>query len=149
MKIALFDVTDVTNPIELHKEIIGDRGTDSELLKNHKSLLFDEQRNLLAFPVTVMEIKEPLQNTTGWPQYGEFSFQGAYVYNLDTEHGFNLKGRITHLTNDDFQKTGYYHNNTRSVKRILYVGDNLYTVSDGMIKANQLNNLKEIDSLKL
>lgn len=149
MKIALFDVTDVTNPIELHKEIIGDRGTDSELLKNHKSLLFDEQRNLLAFPVTVMEIKEPLQNTTGWPQYGEFSFQGAYVYNLDTEHGFNLKGRITHLTNDDFQKTGYYHNNTRSIKRILYVGDNLYTVSDGMIKANQLNNLKEIDSLKL
>ncbi len=149
MKIALFDITDVTNPIELHKEIIGDRGTDSELLRNHKSLLFDEQRNLLAFPVTVMEIKEPEQNTIGWPQYGEFTFQGAYVYNLDTEHGFNLKGRITHLTNDDFQKAGYYHNNTRSVKRILYVGNNLYTVSDAMIKANQLNNLKEIDSLEL
>ncbi len=40
MKIALFDVTDVTHPIEMFKENIGDRGTDSELLRNHKALLF-------------------------------------------------------------------------------------------------------------
>ncbi|HQJ38073.1 MAG TPA: beta-propeller domain-containing protein, partial [Bacillota bacterium] len=40
MKIALFDVSDVSNPKEKFKEIIGDRGTDSELLNNHKALLF-------------------------------------------------------------------------------------------------------------
>jgi uncharacterized secreted protein with C-terminal beta-propeller domain len=56
MKMAIFDVTDVTNPKEMSKELIGDRGTDSELLNNHKALLFDRNKNLLAFPVTLMEI---------------------------------------------------------------------------------------------
>ena len=46
MKIAIFDVTDVNNPIEMFSEKIGDRGTDSELLRNHKALLFSKSRNL-------------------------------------------------------------------------------------------------------
>ena len=43
MKVAMFDVTDVANPVELHKMVIGDRGTDSPLLYNHKALLFDKE----------------------------------------------------------------------------------------------------------
>jgi hypothetical protein len=35
MKVAIFDVTDVANPKEMFTERIGDRGTDSELLRNH------------------------------------------------------------------------------------------------------------------
>ncbi|MHB1405215.1 MAG: beta-propeller domain-containing protein [Desulfitobacteriaceae bacterium] len=49
MKIALFDVSDVEHPRELFTEVIGDRGTDSELLRNHKALLFDKEKGLLAF----------------------------------------------------------------------------------------------------
>ena len=39
----------------MYKEIIGARGTTSELLSNHKALLFDKEKGLLAFPVTVTE----------------------------------------------------------------------------------------------
>ncbi|KJR46956.1 hypothetical protein UF75_2648 [Desulfosporosinus sp. I2] len=58
LKLAVFDVTDVNNPVEMFKTTIGDRGTDSEVLRNHKALLFDKEKGLLSFPVTLMEIKK-------------------------------------------------------------------------------------------
>ena len=56
MKIALFDVSDVTNPIQEFSVEIGDRGTESELLYDHKALLFDKERQLLAFPVNETKV---------------------------------------------------------------------------------------------
>ena len=58
MKIALFDVTDVTNPKLKFQEVIGDRGTNSELLHNHKALLFSREKNLLAFLITYRMLRE-------------------------------------------------------------------------------------------
>ena len=55
MKLALFDVSDVANPIQKFTENIGDRGTDSELLRNHKALLFDKDKDLLAFPIRIQK----------------------------------------------------------------------------------------------
>ena len=145
MKMALFDVSDVHNPVEKFKEIIGGRGTSSDLLYNHKALLFNREKNLLAFPVTVMES----QSSTGTvPDYGVFTFQGACVYNLDLKDGFQLKGRITHLTAEDYLKAGRYHyDSSKQVGRIIYIRDVLYTLSQEIIKANDMNNLQEIDSL--
>ncbi|CAK4820236.1 unnamed protein product, partial [Aphanomyces euteiches] len=79
MKIALFDVTDVSHPIEMFKESIGDRGTDSELLHNPKALLFNKEKGLLAFPVTLMKIdpnskEQPALNNPS-PAYGQFAYQ--------------------------------------------------------------------------
>ncbi|MCL5040739.1 MAG: beta-propeller domain-containing protein [Firmicutes bacterium] len=159
MKMALFDVTDVEHPIEKFKEIIGDRGTDSELLHNHKALLFDRENNLLAFPVQVMEVKEKPAAGSGVtssgsvpvpPAYGQFVFQGAYVYNLDLEHGFTLKGRITHLTPEDYLKSGQYGQHPgKYVERILYINNTLYTLSKQMIKANALDTLQEENALAI
>jgi uncharacterized secreted protein with C-terminal beta-propeller domain len=149
MKIALFDVSDVNNPKEKFKEIIGDRGTDSELLNNHKALLFSKEKELMAFPVTVMEIKDGGNVKAGnIPAYGSFSFQGAYVYNIDIEEGFKLKARISHISEEEYKKSGdrWYRSNN-NVERIIYIGDDLYTISKGMIKANSLTDMKEKGSL--
>lgn len=54
-KMALFDVGDVNNPKQKFVEHIGDQGTYSELLRNHKALLFDKEKELLAFPITIQE----------------------------------------------------------------------------------------------
>ncbi len=151
MKIAIFDVTDVTKPVEMSKVTIGDRGTDSELLRNHKALLFSREKNLLALPVNVMTIDKP-NSAAGQkiPEYGSFSFQGAYVYNIDLKHGLQLKGTITHLSTEDYQKAGnHWDVPSRSIERILYIGDNLYTLSPDLIKTNQLNDLKEMQALSL
>ena len=152
MKVALFDVTDVTNPIQKFSEMIGDRGTDSELLSNHKALLFSREKNLLAFPVTLMEIRDnsgysnvKMDNSL---RYGEFTFQGALVYQLDLEKGFQLKGKITHLTEEDYIKAGNsWYNSDKNVQRIIYIGDKLFTLSNQMIKANDMADMKEKGSL--
>ena len=158
MKVALFDVTDVENPKELHKLIIGDRGTGSELLYNHKALLFSREKNLLAFPVELYEIANKSTNAgsspttiTGprMPDYGTFTYQGAYIYQLDPQNGFQLQGRITHLTDEELSKSGNWYTSERFVRRILYIGDTLYTLSDGMIKANARNGLQEMGSLHI
>ncbi|MHB1127389.1 MAG: beta-propeller domain-containing protein [Bacillota bacterium] len=149
MKIAMFDVTDVTKPVEMFKELIGDRGTYSELLNNHKALLFSKEKNLMSFPVNLMEIKQAL-SSPDIPAYGEFTFQGAYVYNVDLVNGFTLKGRITHISAEDLLKSGdYWYDGNNYVNRILYIGDTLYTLSNAKIMANDIATLKEKGSLPI
>jgi hypothetical protein len=145
MKIAMFDVTDVAQPKELFKEVIGDRGTGSELLHNHKALLFSKAKGLMAFPVELYEIKNKDAIKPGeMPAYGEFVYQGAYVYGIDLASGFDLKGRISHLTDEDLKKSGQYgYDYNKTVRRILYSGDTLYTLSDSMLKANGISDLNE------
>lgn len=149
MKIALFDVTDVSNPIQKFTEMIGDRGTDSELLSNHKALLFSKEKNLLAFPVTLMEVENTSEKVKANSlQYGQFTFQGALVYSLDIANGFKLKGRITHLSEDDYLKAGNsWYSSDKNVQRIIYIGDTLFTLSNSMIKANAIDDLKEKGSV--
>lgn len=147
MKIAMFDVTDVSNPIEMFKENIGDRGTYSELLNNHKALLFSKEKNLLAFPVTLMTVAGDKNDQYGNPKYGTFSYQGLYVYNIDLVNGFKLRGTITHMTDEELKKAGnYWYDYYDNVERGLYIKDVLYTLSKGTIKANDINSLKELKS---
>ncbi len=144
MKMAIFDVSDVENPKELHKVVIGDRGTDSYALHDHKAFLFDREKNLLVIPVLLAEIKGEKTHDN---QYGDFVFQGAYVYDLTLDDGFELKGRISHYDNDEaFKKSGYYFSGDYSIKRSLYIEDVLYTLSD---KRLQLNDLDDLERLKI
>ncbi len=142
MKMAIFDVSDVNNPIEKYVERIGDRGTDSELLRNHKALLFSREKNLLAFPITVMKLKDGPAVKNNFPEYGQFEFQGSYVYNIDLQSGFKLKGKITHLIEDDYLKAGnYWGGSDKNVERAIYIGNVLYTLSGKMIQAHDINKL--------
>jgi len=152
LKIALFDVSDFEHPEELDKVIIGDRGTDSPVLYDHKAFLFDYNKKLLVIPVSVYEIDENIKkehgNYTG-SIYGEFTFQGVYVYHLSVEDGFQLLGRITHMDNESYLKTDYYPSPSTSITRSLYIDNTLYTISQSMVKLNSLDNLEEIKSISL
>lgn len=145
MKISIFDVSDVTNPKEEYNTKIGGRGTDSELLNNHKALLFSKDKGLLAFPVTVLDTKSEVSSSS-MPEYGEFSFQGAYVYNIDLTKGLMLKGKITHMTDEDYLKAGdyYYYDSDKYVQRIIYIGDTLYTISDTKLLAHNMNTMVKL-----
>jgi len=149
LKIALFDVTDVENPVEMYKIVIGDRGTDSPALHDHKAFLFSKDKSLLVVPVLLAEIKDK-ENVVDW-SYGDYVYQGAYVYDLTLENGFDLKGRITHFdNNDDFIKSGYYFGGgDYSIMRSLYINDILYTISTGKVMANSLDGLSEVASIEL
>ena len=147
MKLSLFDVSDVNNPVELFKTNIGDRGTDSEVLSNHKALLYSRKKNLLAFPVSVCKVKDQGIEYYGVPPYGELTFQGAYVYNLDLTTGFTLRGEISHPGSGILPQPVKPDDNSANaltpIQRIFFIGSNLYTVSERMIKVNDLESMKE------
>lgn len=149
IKLALFDISDVNNPVELSNVVIGDRGSDSEALNNHKAILFSKEKGFIAFPITIAEKKA---GDTEPSSYGEFTFQGAQVYNVSTTNGLTLRGSITHYSpnTDEFLKAAdYWWPHTKDIKRILYIGDNFYTVSDAMIKASNMETLKEQNKIEL
>jgi uncharacterized secreted protein with C-terminal beta-propeller domain len=150
LKIALFNVSNPEQPVEMAKVVIGDRGTDSPVLHDHKALLFDREKEIFIIPVTVYEISDEIkakQNYTG-NMYGEFTFQGAYVYKISLENGFEYVGRITHMDNES-NETYYYWYSPYFINRCLYIDNVLYTISDKMVKMNDIETLNELGNIIL
>lgn len=138
MKMALFDVTNPSDPKEMFAVDIGEKGTYSELLYNHKALLFSKEKNIIAFPVSISEEEGEYRT--------KLKFQGAIVYGLDLEKGFTLNGTIAHMQIEN----GYIdYDYTKAVERIIYINDNLYTLSERLIKATDMNTMEEQSSLEI
>ncbi|GAB6171055.1 hypothetical protein JCM15765_05330 [Paradesulfitobacterium aromaticivorans] len=62
-------------------------------------------------------------------------------------NGFQLKAKITHMPNLQMHGRSLYDKPKQWVDRILYIGDTLYTLSKGMIKANTITDYRETGSL--
>jgi uncharacterized secreted protein with C-terminal beta-propeller domain len=134
VKLSLFDVTDLTNPEEISKYIIefdeNSWRSNSEALYEHKAFLFDKEKELLVIPA------------------GTYSKQSAHVFNISLEDGIKLKGVIEHgdpVNPDEYWRYDY----DDSITRTLYIGDVLYTLSNNMLKMNDLSDLSEINSVLL
>ena len=138
LKLAIFDITDFSNPKVLHSIKIGGRGSWSELSTNHKSLLFDEEMGIFAFPASICE--ETKFYKDGTPMYGEVEFTGALIFDLSVEEGIELRGKVSHDNGNKY---------TSSIERILYIGDILYTLSPEMVKASNLLNVVEIGKINI
>jgi len=151
LKIALFDVSDVNNPKEIGDPyIIGERGTDSPVLWDHKAFLFDKSRNLMVIPVLVAEIDESkYPEGVSADAYGEPVWQGAYVLRVSLDAGISLQGRITHIEDIAEPEKGYYFYSPFSVVGSPYIDDVLYTISQAKIKMNNLENLDYINQVEL
>jgi len=141
VKISLFDVANPCEPKELAKYVIGDRGSDSPVLRDHKAFLFDREKELLVIPVLVTKANEDVPPYV----YGERVWQGVYVFTVSAtaEEKISLKGMITHIENGDVTNSSYY------IQRALYIDDVLYTISNSKIKMNALSDMSEIAEVNL
>lgn len=152
MKMALFDVSNVNSPVQISSVVIGDSRTTSAILTNPKALLFSKEKSLIAIPVNnySQDFEVTLSNNyetmiNNYTKYSKpYNAEGYFVYNINVQDGFKLKGVITH------EKTNatYYYSNSKLL-RGLYIDNNLYTVSETMIKVNELDSLKAVGELKL
>ena len=138
LKLSLFDFSDLSKPKEMDNYLIGDSSSDSIALQDHKAFLFSAGKNILSIPAVLRE-------------NGRLSFAGALVFKLDN-NSFTLQGKIDHSAGGHFGQSDYwngfsYYDNT--VKRSLYIGDQLFTFSNKFLKINSLSDLKETKSLEL
>jgi uncharacterized secreted protein with C-terminal beta-propeller domain len=144
IKISIFDVTNVSDPLQMSNVTIGDRGSDSPVLSDHKAFLFDRERDLLVIPVTVAKVDQSQYSYGGVPSwaYGTPVWQGAYVYNI-TLNGLLLRGTITHAGSAGLPTEKLF------VSRALYIADVLYTISQGKIKLNSLVDMAFLKEVSL
>ena len=160
MKMALFDVKDVSSPKQISGTVIGDSRTTSAILTNHKALLFSKENNLIAIPVNNysvdFEVENPSDNIDGViTQYNNniqgYIAEGYEVYSIDTENGFVKKGTITHELekNKDQDPNIYLYRTVTHLLRGLYIDDNLYTVSERMVKINKLDTLEQLKQISI
>jgi len=130
-KVSLFDVSDVSKPKEISKDVIGSSGTYSELLYNHKALMFSLSKEIMAFPI----VRANDKYTT--------DFVGAYVYNVNID-GLKVKSQISHMDNI---KSDYIYGD--EIKRIIYIGEYLYTFSDNEMQVHEIESNETISELNL
>ncbi len=153
MKMALFDISDVTNPKEISHVVIGDNRTSSAILDNPKALLFSKEKELIAIPVNnyAEDFEVNYSDNTesvvsSYTNYNKsYVSEGYLVYKINLE-GFKQKGIITHdyAKNDSYN----YYYDTRLL-RGLYIDNNLFTISENAIKVNNLDDLKQVSELEI
>lgn len=136
LKMSLFDVSS-NEPKELDSYIIGDSGSESVALYDHRAFLFSKDKNILAVPAI---LRKKINNDS----WGDVYFNGLLIFSI-VDNKIVLKGQIDHF-NSDLLNEDYYDN---SVKRSLYVKDYFYSLSGKLIKINKLDDLSEVLSLKL
>ena len=145
VKIALFDVSDFEHPKQIDSYEIGESGTDSEALRDHKAFLFDKRNNLLVIPIR--EVKGDRAYNSKYGYYYQKVWQGAYVLNVSPEEGISVRGKISHAEDDEQDE--YYWNAPSAVRRSLYMDNVLYTISAEKINMNDLSDLKDIGEIDL
>lgn len=137
MKLSLFDVTDLANPVEKDTVIIGGRGTYSDVQHDHKALFRDTSKSYYGFPVTIYE------------DAGEYDVKykgtGALVYKVTVDGGIELAGDFVEPATADQQ----YEEWGEMVQRLLYIDEAFYTVSRSEIKSYNRNTFAPISSVKL
>ena len=130
LKMSMFDVTNLNNPKEMFTIKIGEKNASSPLIHDHKVLLFSKEKNIIAFPVNVYK-------------NGKYVSE-AQIYKIDLEKGFTLQGEIK---NENISSKNYSYSNI--IERIIYSNNVYYTLSKKLIKAVDMNTLKEITKLEI
>jgi len=131
LKLSLFDVSDVTKPVEIKKEVMG-TWAYSQLGYSHKALMISLKKGIMGFPVIYYNSDSDY-------------FVGFYLYNI-SRSDFSFRGRVTHIPDDasvdDVTEEDFIY-------RGVYIGNNLYTVSLNKLQVNDLDTLKLKASLQL
>ena len=130
LKMSMFDITNLNNPKEMFTVKIGKNGTTSPLTEDHKALLFSKEKNIIAFPVNSYK-------------NGKYVSK-AQIYKIDLNKGFILQGEIQ---NSEVSSKNYSYQKT--IERIIYSNDVYYTLSKNLIKAVDMETLKEITKLEI
>lgn len=131
IKLSLFDVSDMGKPREITNYVIGENGSYSEAFYNHKAVMVDTTSEIVAFDAYI----------TSGKNWNDIK-QGALVISYKNSD-LNLKGIL------DFQHPEVYGKYIPYGRRVIYIGDVLYYVQDGVIQAFDYNSLQKIGSLSL
>lgn len=144
LKLTLFDVTNPAAPKEKASYLLGNMGSTSEALQNHKALMFHPQQQLIGFPVTLYTAQGATAENP-WAGSQTLSFAGYLVIKIKSD-GFEVVGT---LPNEGRAEGGFMrYDSGNSIQRGIYVGKTLYTIAPGRITAYTLDGFEPAGELR-
>jgi uncharacterized secreted protein with C-terminal beta-propeller domain len=156
IKIAIFEISDPNNPEQLSQLILGDRGSESLALRNHRAFVYDSRNDLVIIPAVITEVDRDKCTNSGFFSdpaacFGDPVSQGAQVIEVNNDNTqLRLRGEISHLGEREDNGYGFINQYSEdAVKRSLVIEDVILTVSDVKVKLNQVDNLQLIDEITL
>jgi uncharacterized secreted protein with C-terminal beta-propeller domain len=133
VKLSLFDVTNVSDPKEISKYVIGDSSSYTIAASDPHAFLFNKEKNLLVIPVNL-----------------NHTYNAAYVFDISLENGLELRDTIRHPEDQDDEVVYWrYRDYDSDIQRTFYIDDTLYTLSNNYLKMNGMDDLRDINILKL
>lgn len=130
LKISLFDVSDVSDPVEIVSWIGDERYAQSTAEYEHHAFLFDREKELLAIPAY----------SNDWRSEDD-GYNGAFVFHV-SEEDIQLRGLIDH-------SEGAQYSWGPAVERSLFIEELLYTKSYGLLRINELDTLVGVKDVEL
>jgi len=130
--LQIFDVTKPTEPVLLHREKIGTRGSSSQAATDHLAFTYLDDRKLLAIPMTVCE-------GGGDGTFGDrLTFSGLLVYRVTLDGGFARLGGVDH------GKAGascraWWSEGHSDVKRSIFMDDLVFSISQRLMKVEKMS----------
>lgn len=124
VKVSLFDVSDYNDPKEVSTYNVFSENSQSPIQNDHKAFLYVSKENLVVIPV----------------------FDYYYTENSNKINFYVLEIKENEL----LEKTIILHNSKNSYSsllRSLYIGDELYTISDELIKTYNFESAKETEKI--
>ncbi|HIH24895.1 TPA: hypothetical protein HA251_07720 [Candidatus Woesearchaeota archaeon] len=133
LKISLFDVSDVENPVEAAKFVAEGDYSQSSAEYEHKAFLFDREKELLVIPAYSYDYNSlSYQNRQ--------NYNGAMVFRI-TDSSIKMRGIIDHSDGNN--------NWGPMVERSLWIEDLLYTKSPNLLRINSLEDLESVKKITL
>lgn len=145
LKLSLFDVSDPSNPMEKASYLLGNAGSTTEALQNHKAIMYYPEQQLMGFPATIYTVQGASADNP-WSGSQQVSFAGYLVIKIHAD-GFEVVGT---LPNEDAGSSAGFmrYNSGNTISRGIYIGKTLYTVSPARIMAYSLDSFERIGELK-
>ncbi|MBX7113849.1 MAG: beta-propeller domain-containing protein [Myxococcaceae bacterium] len=140
LQLAIFDVSDLSNPKQTHVQLVGTAYGWSEAQYEHKAFNYFAAKKLLAIPFSDWD------STQTGNDYWSYFRSELKVYGVDALTGFTPKGVLS--LSDMYQSYTYnWDNQTWTyywqpyVRRSVMADDFVYAISDAGIRAANVTNL--------
>ncbi len=148
IKISIFNIENVSNPIELDKIVLGEHG-DTPVLYDHKAFLFYPEKNLIFLPVTIYNMKVVNEEENEENVLIKSFWQGIVSIYVGSD-GLKIMGNISHIRLlSEGQSNNLKFNYNYYVDRCAYIGNYLYVMSNTYMTVHSLDNYELIAVVNL
>jgi hypothetical protein len=141
VQLQIFDVSDMSSPQLLQKQVIGTRGSSSQALTDHLAFTYFAPKHWLALPLTICE------GGSGGTYGDNMTFSGLYLYDVSLDTGFQLLGGVAYPPAAGYQSysgarcSNWWTDASSLVKRSIILDDYVLSLTDTEMKINAARDL--------